>query len=188
MRSNSQKRLPSETRGQVLRPSSEQDRIDLALQKMCRRLNKVITVERINLWHEDLAPYPVEGIEYAFDCWGANAKALPVLADIVGMLQTWTIPNAGERDEPGCEKCKDGFIVTNPEKSVADWVVTPCECIRDRSLRNREQRDPNPLTQEEVVALAQRLRDVSGTQPNRFPNGNPRMNRPLTQARALLNI
>jgi hypothetical protein len=89
MRSNSHRRSQSETKQAILRPSSELDRIDKALFLMATRLGKTITAERINLWHQDLSSYPVDAIEFCFDAWGRNAKVLPTLSDILGLIRTW---------------------------------------------------------------------------------------------------
>jgi len=186
MRNNSQKRLQSETKGQVVRPSSEQDRIDSALDLMCRRLNKVLTAERINLWHADLASYPVEAIEYVLDAWGRNARALPVLSDLVGMLRTWMIPTRRRRDEPGCPDCVQGWQVTNPTAKKSDWKMVPCPCLTDESLRVR--RDPNPLSKGEIMALDSQIKAFCGSDPKKFSNGNPRLNVQLMQGRALASI
>jgi hypothetical protein len=174
------------TKKETQRPSSEQDRIDAALQLMCRRLNKSMTAERINLWHEDLAFYPVAGIEYVLDAWGRNARALPVLADLTGMLRTWMIPGPQKESQPGCERCEFGFIVTNPEASKADWIMTRCACIADPSLR--QPRKGTPLSPQEKVDLSQRIKNFFATEEKRFPNGNPRLNIPLTQARVLRGL
>jgi hypothetical protein len=138
-------------------------------------------------FNSDLNNYPVEGIEWAMDNWGRNAKALPALADIIGMLRTWMIPGPDRtRHDPGCDQCEQGFIVMNPEAKKCDWVVTPCTCIRDASLRGRAE--PKPLTMQERMELDAKLKELSAVTPKRFPNGNPRMNMPLTQAQVLRTV
>jgi hypothetical protein len=121
-----QRRLPSETRGRVERPLNEQDKIDSALQTMCRRLNKVMTAERINLWHEDLAPYPVAAIEYALECWGKNAKALPTFADLSGLLNSWVADNMQTQF---CGNCDTGWIRGFKDHAGND-AVKRCECVQ----------------------------------------------------------
>ena len=98
------RRLQSETNQQVERPSNEQDRIDDALLKMSTRLGRSLTVERIQQWHEDLASYPVEAIEWALDTHARNSKTLPSLADLVQLLKTWYVDEAPQpRCEPECQ-------------------------------------------------------------------------------------
>lgn len=182
-----ERRSPNAIQGQLLRPQEELQRVLQALVTMSQRIGKPFSEERMQQFSSDLNNYPVEGIEWAMDNWGRNAKALPTLADILAMLRTWLIPSAGrKRDEPGCEQCEQGWIVTNPEAKKCDWVMTPCACLRDPSFRVRpEQR---PLTIQERVDLNEWIRKIEGIQPNRFPNGNPRLNLPLVQARALQTV
>lgn len=98
------RRSQPETKQQLIRPSNEQERIDSALLLMATRLNKVLTERMIEMWHADLSVYPVDGIEWAFDSWGRNAKRLPVLSDITQLLNTW---QGGGVPESGCsDECK----------------------------------------------------------------------------------
>lgn len=89
-----------ETNQQLIRPSQEQEKIDAALLLMATRIGRVITERMVEMWHRDLAVYPVDGIEWAFDSWGRNAKRLPVLSDITELLTTWA---GGKVPEYGCE-------------------------------------------------------------------------------------
>ena len=82
-------RLPNGTQQELLRPSSESDRILLALGTMATRLGKPLNEERINQWLADTNNYPVDAVEWAVDSWSRNAKVLPTLADLLQLIRTW---------------------------------------------------------------------------------------------------
>lgn len=136
--------------------------------------------------HDDLSGYSLRGIEWALDSWGRNADQLPSLAKLLQLLQTWNFPSASRRDGPGCEQCNQGWIVTNPEKKVCDWIMKPCACIADRSLR--KEKTGVKMSAEEWKRLTAEIDRKMGVDSKRYPNGNPRMNIPLTQARALQTV
>src|ERR1035438_2014552 len=87
--SSSPKRSQKETQGQLLRPQNELDRVLDALVKMATRIGKPFSETRMQQLSDDLNNYPVESIEWATDAWGRNAKVLPALADLIGLLRTW---------------------------------------------------------------------------------------------------
>ncbi len=99
MRSNSRKHSPSETPQALLRPPSELNRVLAAMVAMAARIGKPFSEQRMDQMVTDLAPYPVEAIEWALDSWSRNAKVLPALIDILQLLRTWIVDNTPE------EKC-----------------------------------------------------------------------------------
>lgn len=134
---------------------------------------------------EDLANYSVGAIEYAFDCHARNATKLPTLADILPILQSEKIPDS-KTLPPGCLKCNQGWIVVNQEAKVSDYKMRRCECLTDESLR--EEKKSPPLTLQERAEIQDRWTKISGVSPKRFPNGMPRANIALTQARVLAGV
>ena len=101
MRKNSQKHLPNETQGVLLRPLEESERVLQAMVTMAARIGKPFSEERMQQLHDDLGNYPVAAIEWSLDVHGRNSKVLPALADLLQLLRTWHVASQTE----GCE-CK----------------------------------------------------------------------------------
>lgn len=79
----------------------------------------------VEQWHLDLASYPTDGIEWALDSWGRNAKKLPALSDLTQLLATWM---GGAVPKYACE-CQElhgkGYGINDLhlllKKRFADW-------------------------------------------------------------------
>jgi len=84
-----EKRSLNETQTVLVRPLEESSLILNAMVKMALRLHKPMSEDFQNQLLSDLGPYPVPAIEWALDSWGRNAKVLPTLSDLLGLLRTW---------------------------------------------------------------------------------------------------
>jgi hypothetical protein len=89
MQDNSQRLLPSATTGQPVRPLHELDRVLAAITAMAARIGRPFSETRMDQLITDLAPYPVQAIEWALDSWGRSAEKLPSLSNILKLLDTW---------------------------------------------------------------------------------------------------
>jgi hypothetical protein len=174
------------TKTVIERPLKESDAICDALGKMATRLAKTISEDWIRQWLEDTSNYPVDAVLYALDSWGRNARKLPALADIIGILQSEMIPEHGTTRPAGCDSCNQGWIVVNPEAKPSDYKMKRCACLIDESLRCDKKSEM--VSPQEMAELRARCDEAMGVAAKRFANGMPRYNRAATQARALLQV
>lgn len=67
------------------------DRIDELLKIQQETFpQKELSAEEINRWHQDLEPYQMDAIEWAFDNWRRNGHFFPVPGDIIDQCDAWT--------------------------------------------------------------------------------------------------
>jgi hypothetical protein len=118
------RRSQNETQQTLLRPLEESEKILSALVKMSLRLHKPMSQEYQEQILADLGPYPVAAIDYALDAWGRNAKVLPTLADILGLLRSWAANNVIVET---CGNCDSGWIAGYKDKG-GNPAVKRCEC------------------------------------------------------------
>lgn len=118
--------LPRKTRTLPERPLAQQDQIDAALLKMSHRIGRPLSVDRINQWHEDLAPYPVEAIEWVMDSWGREKKTLPSLSELLDLIRSWSSTNATHRY---CGNCNSGWLTGFKDRAGND-AVKRCPCMK----------------------------------------------------------
>ena len=90
-------------RGEVIPPLSKLQRID-ELLKIQRDTfpQKELTPEEIERWEKDLANYPLEAIEYAFDQHRRLAMFFPVPGQILELCESYS-PPADESDKCSSE-------------------------------------------------------------------------------------
>lgn len=107
------RRSQQETKQQLIRPENEQEKIDDALSLMATRVRGVLTERMFEMWHRDLAVYPLDAIEWALDTYGRMAKRLPALGDITELLKTWqgSVPTYGCEQE--CQELHGKGYSTN---------------------------------------------------------------------------
>lgn len=113
----------------LLRPLPEQERILSALGIMSTRLGRALNQERITQWLKDLNDYPVGGVEFVLDCWGRNAKTLPALSDLTGLLKTWQADH-GSSVATLCGKCDSGWLPADYLDRSGNRAVVRCECVK----------------------------------------------------------
>lgn len=139
-------------------------------------------------WESALDPYSTPAIKFAFETWIHGGKRFPVVSDIEPLCASY-----GEQQQLARhameKKVSTKKTVLSPELVIA---LLP-EIIQRCNRYYAEGIDPAPpYTEDEVdemVAKARiRSQTSSGPMVKRFPNGNPIMNIPLTQARALLSV
>jgi hypothetical protein len=76
--------------GEVLRPLIEFDKITSILKVHERQWRHEMDDAEIKRWMQDLQPYKIEAIEWAFESWRLGGRFFPVPHDILSMLETWT--------------------------------------------------------------------------------------------------
>ena len=103
----------------------ESSKILHAMVVMSNRLGRPMSGDRMDQLLADLAHYPVRGIEWALDNWGRNAKALPVLSDILKLLQAWSLENVIIET---CGNCDSGWVRGFKDKAGND-AVKRCSCM-----------------------------------------------------------
>jgi hypothetical protein len=101
----SKQRKPSD-KGETMTPSRVLDVIDNCLKDMSRTWPaKELSSEEIEHWHQDLGPFPVKAIEWAFDNWRRNGRFFPVYGDILDQCVAWEPPEHTRK--PICDaQCK----------------------------------------------------------------------------------
>ena len=117
---------------------AEQERIDLALAKLVRRLDRgAMTADQINQWHEDLGAFPVEAIEYALDFFGKNAvnSKFPKPRVVYDLCASWWNNKAAPTIPAGCGKCNWLGMVMGSHPEYKEPVARVCECVKDERLR-----------------------------------------------------
>lgn len=92
---------------EVLPPLNVLDRIDSLLQEHLVTFPSKgeLTAGEIEHWHQDLSPFPIKAIDWAFDCWRRNGRFFPVYGDILDLCIAWSPP--GNKYSAICdEACK----------------------------------------------------------------------------------
>jgi hypothetical protein len=117
-----QKAMPTETNGQAQRPSSEQDRIDLALHRMSIRLDKVLSESAINQWHQDLSGFPIAAIEYACDWCGLNLERWPKPKQFKEAINAWYGREEGREAEA---PIPSGAEIEQRRREWRQWYNSP---------------------------------------------------------------
>jgi hypothetical protein len=92
---------------------------------MSLRLGKPLSGERMEQLLADLTPYPVPAIDWALDNWGRNAKIMPTLADLLGLLQSYMAEHTAVEF---CGNCDTGWVEAGPDHA-GNRAVKRCECV-----------------------------------------------------------
>lgn len=83
-------------RGEIVPPSSKQDRIDELLKIQVQTFpSKELFTDEIQRWYRDLDVYPLGSIEWAFENWRRNGSFFPVPSDILSQCSVWA-PTTGQ--------------------------------------------------------------------------------------------
>ena len=152
----------------------------MALPSMWHR---ILSESDYELWDTVLDPYSIPAIKFAFDTWIGGGKKFPNPSDITPMCASFA--EQQEINQHRKEAKKGGMI--NPELA---FLLAPEIVARARRFHAMGKNLGPPLEEWEIsgmVAQAKARQGTGGIQAARFPNGNPKYNRELTQARALLN-
>ena len=145
---NQEKRSQSETQQTLLRPLKESSKILAAITAMALRLGKPMSGERMEQLLNDLAPYPVQAIEWAFDTWGKTAEKLPTLSNILKLLETWHGDHVEERCDCshlhgrgyGWNDIK--WLLKQRRTSAARWSISDWEGVFADLDKQREGGSP----------------------------------------------
>ena len=145
--------------GEVLPPSKKSDRIRECLKTQLLTFpQKELFEEEIEHWEQDLDPFPVAAIDYAFDCWRRNGRWFPVYGDIIDLCIAWAPPE--QTSGPCSAECKRKHWTGY---SGQDMIILT-ELIRQKIVaenRTKEQR----LTDAEIDALLDELDKKRGKKP-----------------------
>jgi hypothetical protein len=95
--------MPSSThrrrkqQGEVMPLLSVSERIDSLLKEMLNIFPSKgeVTDAEIEHWHKDLQPFPIQGIEWAFDTHRRNGRFFPVYGEILDLCIAWE-PSTGQ--------------------------------------------------------------------------------------------
>lgn len=105
------------------------------LLETAKLFNRELDEDLVNVWGQLLEYCSPEEANRALKSWQFKGAYFPKPAEILQLV-------ANERDSlrmkgsaPGCANCHDGFVVTNPDDSPADYIVRKCECVENSALR-----------------------------------------------------
>lgn len=153
----------------------------MALPSMWHR---VLSESDYELWDTVLDPYSLPAIKFAFDTWVGGAKRFPAPSDILPLCASYAEQQAiSQHRKVVAPSAKSGGL--SPELVI---ILLP-EIIARAERYHAKGFDPAPPIEEhEVEGMVQQAKQRQQKVHNevaRFPNGNARYNRELTQARAL---
>lgn len=112
--------------------------IAACLQKMALTsvFNKELTELDYEAWEKLLTPYPLKGIDYAFENWQRNGKIWPKPVNIIELIAAWSLSNKVEFHS--CGQCDHGWVriyqgSTHGGKPIDPKVgaVKRCQCFID---------------------------------------------------------
>jgi hypothetical protein len=143
---------------------------------------RVLSESDYELWDTVLAPYSIPAIKFAFDTWIGGAKRFPAPSDILPLCGSY----AEQRQIAEHHKEQRTKGVLSPD---VVFLLAPEIIARAQRYHAAGREQASPIEEEEIPGmLAQakiRLGNSTHSGIARFPNGNPKYNRELTQARAL---
>lgn len=99
------KQASDKRQGVLLRPSNESDRILQLIQEMGSQFQRELDESDFQRWLRDLARFPMQAIEFAFEKWHENGRFFPQPADIRDLCNAWAPQAKAYMD--GCDAiCK----------------------------------------------------------------------------------
>jgi len=142
---------------------------------------RVLSESDYELWDTVLDPYSIQAIKFAFDSWIMGAKKFPAPSDILPLCGSY----AEQQQIAESFKEKRTSLGLSPELA---FILAP-EIVKRAQLYHKNGINPAPPIEEsEIHGLVELAKQRIGTADSmiaRFPNGNPRYNKELMQARAL---
>lgn len=98
-----------------------------SLMETAKLFQRDLTSTEYKLWTGILRDYTDLAVVWAFDNWNRNGKFFPKPAEIIELVHSFG--SSQENQTKLCGHCKDGWVITNPEASPADYVMRRCECV-----------------------------------------------------------
>jgi hypothetical protein len=89
--------------------------------------SKTLTDIDYKIWGVVLRGCSDKAIAFAFEKWNENGKFFPKPAEVLELIAAYQLSETPKVQL--CGKCMDGWIVTNPDASPADYVVRRCNCV-----------------------------------------------------------
>lgn len=89
--------------------------------------SKDLTPTEYKLWTGILKDFTDPAIEWGFEMWQRNGKFFPKPAEILEHVHAFG--SSSENQVKLCGKCKDGWVIVNPEAKPSDYKVVRCECV-----------------------------------------------------------
>lgn len=156
------------------------------LRQTAKLYNATLDEEVVKIWR-DLTNYCLEKEAVAaLQRWQYESAYFPKPSEILQSVANERDRRKRQSDRAGCEKCNQGWIVVNPEATRSDWKVKACECLTKPELRTESHSGPMSADDKNYFDAWMREWNLKlGLHPKRFPNGNPRYNHALVQARVL---
>lgn len=152
-------------RGEVMPLLSVSDKIDSLLKEMLTTFpaKREVTVEEIEHWHKDLQPFPIQAIEWAFDCHRRNARFFPVPGEILDLCIEFS-PITGTSDcDAECKRRHGKGYGENRSKGFYD-ITRLNELVR-RKIQAEKRTLAQPLTDTEINGLLDELDKMRGYKP-----------------------
>src|ERR1035438_5188518 len=98
-----------------------------SLMETAKLFSKDLTSTEYKFWAGILSDFQDAAIVWSFDNWNRNAKWFPKPAEILELLHTF---GASVQTKTNlCEKCKDGWVIVNPNAKPSDYKMRRCECF-----------------------------------------------------------
>jgi hypothetical protein len=98
-----------------------------ALTTTAKLFSKDFTANEYKLWSGLLAEHSDAAVEWAFENWSHSGKFFPKPAEILELIHAFAL--SADNQVKLCGKCKDGWVVTNPEAKPSDYAMRRCECF-----------------------------------------------------------
>ena len=100
-----------------------------ALQQTSSIFNRELVASDYKLWGGILWEFTDAAVVWAFENWNRNGKFFPKPAEILELIHAYG--SAADNQIKYCDRCKQGWIIVNPEASPADYKVVRCQCVLD---------------------------------------------------------
>lgn len=160
------------------------------LKATANLFNVLLNDDVLRIW-KDLLNYCSESeAVQALKKWQYEGAYFPKPAEILQLVANERDAQRYKNDDPGCNLCHDGWIITNPLAKPSDYRMKACECIKNPALRANRLRPPEKGHGIGWEEITDELRKMGFGQvlEKKFANGNPRYNKEMVQARALMRV
>jgi hypothetical protein len=152
-RSQQGKRKPSSS---IVPPLNVQERIDelLKIQLTTFPEKGVLDVGEIERWHRDLEPFPIQGIEWAFENWRKSGRFFPRPGDILDQCIAWEPAEGSQRTRIPAKEFGRGY-------GELDMIWLAKRVMHKLTTEKRKR-----LSDEELEALFDDLDKWRGSSPD----------------------
>ena len=147
--------------GEIMTPSRVLDAIDNCLKDMARTYpQKTLEPEEIEHWHQDLSPFPVKAIEWAFDNWRRNGRFFPVYGDILDLCVAWA-----PAEKVGYTKC-DAQCRERHRRGYGEVDVKILNELVVSKVKAADRLRQNRLTDAEIEEILDQVDKKRGYSPD----------------------